>query len=649
MQRQHLALALGAEKMRRVGERVSILAVILLAFALRVFRLGAQELRGDETFGYFFSLRPVPDIIWATLTLGEPHPVGSYLIEKGWLSLAGHSEFALRFISAWFGTLAVGIVYRLGRRLGLPRGTAGLGAFLLAISPYAIWHSQDARMYTMSLALTAASTWLALEMTARPRRSLWIAYVSISWSALQVHYFAGFVLLAQNVFVFGRAWLRPQHRGEIPRWATAQLAIAVLYAPWLWLARDTIAHYGGNGDSPGLVQALWRAFSAFAVGETVPTGRRPLYALLSGLLMLGGAFRLMQAGGAKRGAVWLLALYLVVPLGITWISARSRPIFNERYLIAATPPFYLLVAAAASIRVPSSGQAHTSRAIGRAASLLLLVVMTLGALGSLGRYYTDPAYSKTIGWRALAETIQRWTTGMPVDQVRIAQNFPDPTLWYYYRGPVEHVVLPPAAHDADGADREVAGLVSQGVTWVILPVQLSPLWDDAGIAQAALTRAYARVLERPVGVWPLQLYVRPDPERMQSLDVTFANGLTLRAAAVEPQTLVPGGVLAIHLRWEGRGDALTGTEKLFVHLVPAEGLPVPIAQTDPPLRAADVEKQAVSYAILLPETLPQGAYRVLAGIYNPGQPGAPRIPTVDGADHVELASSLTRQEKKVEE
>ncbi len=630
--------------MRRVGPRLPILAVILLAFALRVFRLGAQELRGDEAFGYFFSLRTVPDIFRATLALGEPHPVGSYLIEKGWLSLAGHSEFALRFTSAWFGTLAVGIVYRLGRRLGLPRGTAGLGALLLAISPYAIWHSQDARMYTMSLALTAASTWLAMEMTARPRRSLWLAYALVSWSALQVHYFGGFVLVAQNIFMFGRAWLSPQHRGEIPRWATAQLAIAVLYAPWLWLARDTIAHYGGNGDSPGLVQALWRSFSAFAVGETTPAGQRPLYALLGGVLALGGALRLIQAGGAKRGAAWLLTLYLAVPLGITWISAQSRPIFNERYLIAATPPFYLLIAAAVSTCMPSFGQAQALRAVGRAAGLLLLAVVIFGALGSLSHYYTDPAYSKTIGWRALAETIQRWTMGMPTDRVRIAQNFPDPTLWYYYRGPVEHVVLPPAAYDADGADREVAELVAQGVGWVILPVQPSPLWDDAGIAQAALARVYTRVLEQPVGVWPLQLYVRPDPGRMRRLDAIFVNGLTLRAAAVEPQMLVPGGVLAIHLRWEGRGDALAGTEKLFIHLVPAEGPPIPVAQIDPPLRAADVGKPAVSYAIFLPETLPQGTYRVLAGIYDPGQPGAPRVPTVAGADHVELASFLTRQE-----
>lgn len=52
------------------------LAALILAFGLRVFGLGSQELRGDEAFGYFFSLRPFADMIDATLALQEPHPVG---------------------------------------------------------------------------------------------------------------------------------------------------------------------------------------------------------------------------------------------------------------------------------------------------------------------------------------------------------------------------------------------------------------------------------------------------------------------------------------------------------------------------------------------------------------------------------------------
>ena len=101
-------------------------AVVLMAFAFRVFRLGYQELRGDETFGYFFSQHSLAEIIRSTLALREPHPVASYFLERAWFGLAGHSEFALRFVSVWFGVLAVALLFRLGRRLGFGTLTATL-------------------------------------------------------------------------------------------------------------------------------------------------------------------------------------------------------------------------------------------------------------------------------------------------------------------------------------------------------------------------------------------------------------------------------------------------------------------------------------------------------------------------------------------
>ncbi len=103
---------------------------------------------------------PVAQLIRDTIALREPHPVGSYLLQGAWWSAAGHSEFALRFLSAWFGALSVALLYRLGRELGFGRAPATLGAALLAVSPYAVWHSQDARMYSISMALTLASTLL---------------------------------------------------------------------------------------------------------------------------------------------------------------------------------------------------------------------------------------------------------------------------------------------------------------------------------------------------------------------------------------------------------------------------------------------------------------------------------------------------------
>ncbi|MCZ7567196.1 MAG: glycosyltransferase family 39 protein [Ardenticatenaceae bacterium] len=626
--------------------RLTLLLVIALAFGLRLFRLDYQELRGDEAFGYFFSLRPFGEIVRATLELKEPHPVGSYFAEKVWLGLAGHSEFGLRFLSVWFGVLAVALLYRLARRLGLGVAPARLGMLLLAVSPYAVWHSQDARMYTLSLAMTVASTLLALEVLHRQRWPAWLAYIVVSLLALHTHYYAAFILLAQNVFVLSTAVLA--RRGAVAlRWSVAQGLLAVGYAPWLWRARSILVDYGGNGDSPGLGAMIRRSLGAFAVGQSMPRDQQAWFALLAGLLILLGAARLVLGTSQERRAAWLLLLYLGLPLGATWASALNRPIFNERYLVAASPAFYLLLAmglvSGAPAVLPSlPGSVGVTPALAwRArhfANGALLVAVVAGMGVSLTRAYTDPAYSKTRGWRLLVSALDRFAAGIPVEQVRLAQNYPDPTLWYYYTGPVAHLVLPPGAHDVAGADREVGALVAARVHRVILPLQPAESWDDRGLAQAALVNAFALVGETRVGRWPLQVYARIDPAEMVPVRATFQNGLTLAAAAIRPSAghgaAVPGGVVIVHLRWDGRPEALAGSEKLFLHLLDATGTLV--AQADPFLSPADITSPVTSYGIFLPDTLAPGTYHLVAGLYDPAQPGSPRLLTAAGADAIEM-------------
>ena len=122
-------------------------------------------------------------------------------------------------------------------------------------------------------------------------------------------------------------------------------------------------------------------------------------------------------------------------------------------------------------------------------------------------------------------------------------------------------------------------------------------------------------------------------DRVRGQKKGLARMVDLAAAAVEPLTLSPGGIVAVHLRWEGKPEALTGSEKVFLHLVDEEGKL--IAQDDRPLdrRTGTV----ISYGIRLPLSLASGHYRLLAGLYDPARPGAPRLLTEQGQDSTLLA------------
>jgi 4-amino-4-deoxy-L-arabinose transferase-like glycosyltransferase len=624
---------------RPLADRCILVLTLWGALATRLAKAGTEELRGDEAFGYFFSLRSFADIVRATLELAEPHPVGSYFLQKIWLALAGDSELALRFLSICAGVISVALIYRLGRQLGLSSTPSILGSAWMALSPYAIWHSQDARMYALSLALTLASTCLILEWLRHPHWFTGLAYLLVSLSALHTHYYSGFVLLAQGVFVLVYMWMDSANRSVAKECFVLLTLLALLYAPWLWLARHVFASYGGTGESPGLCQMAIRSLSTFALGEMVPSGYRPWVALLAVVALLLGLLRLARGGTRHwQPSVWLL-LHLCAPLGASWLAALRRPIFNERYLLVAAAPFYLL--AAVGLTPERCCISRRNEASHRARLLLqatLAAALLAGLLWSIHRHYTDPVYSKDRGWRELALAMEQLSAGVPEEQVRLMQNFPDPTLWYYYRGPVEHAVLPPAPHDEAGTIREVQKLVWEGVQRVILPLQPADWWDGQGLAQAVLGQHYHLVGQILVRSWPVYVYARPDPSHMIPLGISFANGLHLRAVAVVPSRAptVPGGIVVVHLVWGGSAHRLVGTEKLFLHLLNQQGAIV--AQVDPSLRQADVESGQQSFGILLPDALSPGAYTLITGLYDPGQTGSPRVQTVGGADHVLLGT-----------
>ncbi|MCA9951446.1 MAG: hypothetical protein KDE48_17475, partial [Anaerolineales bacterium] len=56
-----------------------LVGVILLGFGLRVYRLGNQELRGDEAFSYLYTLLPLGEVVPELIDEGDPHSPFHYL------------------------------------------------------------------------------------------------------------------------------------------------------------------------------------------------------------------------------------------------------------------------------------------------------------------------------------------------------------------------------------------------------------------------------------------------------------------------------------------------------------------------------------------------------------------------------------------
>jgi hypothetical protein len=521
----------------------------------------------------------------------------------------------------------------LAARLSLSKATGIAAAALMALSPYAIWHAQDARMYSMSLALTMSSTLLAVAWWQLESRKgqIWIAvaYVAVTWLALHTHYFAVYIVVAQNVAIGGWAIAARSWR-KLAVWWCIGIGLVLAWLPWVLAAWSILVDYHGNGDSPNLIAAIIRAQSAFSAGEAVPLELRPWLAVV-GLVTIGlgiaSLWRMPDKSG--RSTLWFLLIYWLIPLAATWLSAQNRPIFNERYLVAIVPPVYLLMASAIEgARV----DADRSLWLGRGAIAIVAIGMVLGIV----RQASDPQFSKTRGWRELAATLQTLTSGIDPQQVRLVQNYPDPTLWYYYQGEIPHLVLPPSANNVAQAGREVQQLAKAGVDTVLLIEQPSDAWDANAIAQSALGNEYELAATKTVRRWPVSIWLRP-PASLEKKQVGYENGLQLTGALARPLEASAGGILEVFLHWQSSTDSTETHDAISLQLLDANGALV--AQTDRPLSiASDATADVASYVILLPSTLAAGNYQLYVIVYDPSQEGAPRQVTSGGADKQLLSS-----------
>ena len=112
------AFAESGQNDRRIWPLLLIL-VTLLGFALRLFRLGFQELSPAEMDTHILDT-----ISWPESSDFALDPILGLVIQRVWHLMVGSSEFALRSVNALAGTAAIVLSYVLARHLCLKRYVA---------------------------------------------------------------------------------------------------------------------------------------------------------------------------------------------------------------------------------------------------------------------------------------------------------------------------------------------------------------------------------------------------------------------------------------------------------------------------------------------------------------------------------------------
>ena len=339
-----------------IHENIVLIFILLLGAVLRIYNLGGESVWHDEAVTSRVARLNLVEFIKWIIDVNDNNPPLYYMLMHFWVSLFGDSEFSLRLPSAILGTGSILMIYAVGNQIF--NRTAGLiASLILALSVFNIEYSQEARAYSLMAFLTLLSFYFFLKTLSAPKTHYVTAYIAASVLLLYSHFYAVFILAAQNIFCLTRYFLkRDVFNIGILKWIGLQAIIGFLFIPGLLLwYKNTFA----------IQRGFWLpepTFSDLAIYSYHFAGRDYIlcfvWVALAALSFIGFKnednseycsnikyIKHSQTIISNAYAMYLLLLWLFVPILIPFIvSHLSTPILHTRYIISSSLALYLLVA-----------------------------------------------------------------------------------------------------------------------------------------------------------------------------------------------------------------------------------------------------------------------------------------------------------------
>jgi uncharacterized membrane protein len=368
------------------GVWIALGGIVAVAAVLRFWHLGSQGFWYDEAVTAALLRGRLADVM-PTVTRSESTPPLYYLLAWGWVRVFGHSEAGLRSLSAVAGLATVPAAFGAARALAGAR-IGLIAAALVAVNPFLIWYSQEARAYAL-LALTST---LALWMFARarqdptPRRLFaWGLAASL---ALCTHYFSAFALVPEALLLLADRRASLGWRA-LPLLLAGSTAVALMGMAstqhrehHLWFTLLPLRVRIGQIASQSLV-----GFDPPATSLAMAAGTAAVAAAL-GLLAL-------RAGRSERRAAAVVATVaagaILVPVAL---AMAGEDFLNTRNVTAGVVPLAVLVAIGAGTR--------RAGLLGVTAVAVLAVV----SVAMVWAMATQPAGQRA-HWRTVAAALRR--------------------------------------------------------------------------------------------------------------------------------------------------------------------------------------------------------------------------------------------------
>jgi len=380
--------------------RIFLVAIFVVALLRSLYRMGSNSFWLDEVLAlcYFnFNDYPQAPLFYSILKV---------------FSLVSVNPLWLRLPSVIFSAIAAPMTYFVGKKM-FGHKPALVSGVLMAVSPYIIFHAQEARPYILLLLLSLFSYYYFMEVLKKGTRKDWILLGVFNVLVVYTHYFGALLIFSELLYF---VYSNRRNSERLKKFFVLCIVIGIIFSPLAYRfylgSQQKVEMYNWGTNAGEFPLSILGNFG----GQTESAGGFFVVALMF-------LFGVLAISRNKKESELFFFLYLI-PFLIAWILSPFIPIL-PKYLIFLLPLHLLVFGKLVAEAKPfwSSG--------------LLLSILLLLSVFTLYLYYYSPdvyGWNTGIGFFEDNEICPDYPILVEPRHSQAAFNF------HYYEGDMSKVV-----------------------------------------------------------------------------------------------------------------------------------------------------------------------------------------------------------------
>lgn len=422
-----------------IKSKIAIFFITILGLLLRFYKISERSIWLDEAITAQVSQSGILGIVLNRSQTGI-HPPLYFILMYFWTKIFGDSEFALRSLSLVFGVLSILILYRFVSKI-YDRTIALISSLLFTLSPFFLYFSQEARMYSLFTFLALLSLNYVYNLVTKEftRKNLIIILI-INSILLYTHFFSTLLILVENIFIF---ITQRRNFKNFKKWLLYQFINLIIFSPWLYviLIRNTPEVYQGAQSLSfyTILASFYQIFFGFA-RSIIEKGNLHYFIFIFFLIL--AFFGMLPPYNDKKGFL-LNILYFFIPFfSLIIISSLGKSFYSSRYMSAFVPGVLIII----------------SRGIKKIKFYPLITVLVLFLIGLYSildiSYYTRMKYLNR-PWRDIVSFIHE--NSEPSHKVIITEAYYYRPFEYYNKGKLYYIPVNPDFLNSQKLMKELSG------------------------------------------------------------------------------------------------------------------------------------------------------------------------------------------------